>query len=66
MAKYVKTDYVPNDDVPYLTVGIEYEVIKELYDGMAARIKTDFGGLITIIYEECYHIDGRPWTVINR
>lgn len=66
MAKYVKTDYVPNDAVPYLTVGVEYEVVAELYDGMAARINDDFGKQITILYDECAHIEDRDWTVINR
>lgn len=66
MAKYVKTDYVPADYDPYLTIGTEYLVIKEKNDGRAATITDDKGYQVLIVYDSCSHLDDRAWTVINR
>lgn len=64
--KYVKTDYVPYDEYPYLSVGVEYLVVEETLSGNGASIIDDTCSSILILYERCAHLDGESWTVIER
>lgn len=64
MTTYVKTDYVP-DDCDYLTVGKEYEIVKEFGD-IGGDFFDDDGLRRHCNYCCSGHIDDKPWTVINR
>lgn len=63
MAKYVKTDYVP-EDCDYLTVDKEYQIYD--CDDVYGCIIDDEGDEINICIGDSCHIDGSAWTVINR
>lgn len=65
MPTYVKTDYVPEDVKHYITVGVEYEIIRDSFKE-CHDIKDDDGEIIPIRYTNCAYLDGADWTVINR
>lgn len=64
MAKYVKTDYVPDDLKFYITAGKEYIVFEG--DESSGWFIDDEGDKQFVFYRKSCHIDDHPWTVINR
>lgn len=71
MTLYVKTDYVP-DGYEYIVAGKEYEATRYTrYTGYSENlycIKTEVEYIKSIIIriDQCAHLNGKPWTVINR
>lgn len=63
MAKYVKTDYVP-DTISYLTANKEYLLYDS--DSTSGYFVCDTGQEIFVRFQDSCHILGRDWTVINR
>lgn len=64
MAKYVKTDYVPDEAMFYITAGKEYIVLDG--DETGGYFIDDEGNKQFAFYPMSRHIRNRPWTVINR
>ena len=67
MPTYVKTDYVPEDMMDYITPNKEYEILQEevMYHNGGFVIMDD-NERHCVCYDECEHLDNRAWTVINR
>ena len=58
MTKYVSTDY---DGCSYITAGKRYVVFD--VDRCGGWITADRGQEIYILFDQCGHIDGRPWSI---
>lgn len=63
MAKYVKTDYVP-DDCDYITAKRLYKYM--ISDALGGFIEDDLGVERYIKASGSGDLNGRDWTVINR
>lgn len=66
MPTYVKTDYVPEDALWYITAGKEYLISKEFKGSNSGTACMDGGVNVYVRYYGSSHIDGRAWIVINR